>query len=508
MIGDMNMNDKKILSVIALALILFVNASAQNPISPMGVYIADPSAKVSSDGRLYIYGSLDKVKDVYCSKDYHVLASTNLREWELYRNSFSWKTDLYAPDAVEKDGKYYLYYDVPSGDEYVATSTSPMGPFTGGELIDGPKQIDPNVFIDDDGQAYYFWGQFSGKGAKLNPDMKSIDKTSIVRGLVDEANHHFHEGSYVVRRGEWYYYTFADISRRNRPTCIGYAMSKNPLGPYEYKGVIVDNYGCDPESWNNHGSIVEYNGQWYVLYHRSTHGSRTLRKACIEPISFREDGTIIEAEMTTQGAAGPLSAFSRLDAARVCLRSGHCRVRLMEGVTDREELRGIHSGDAAAYKYLDFAESGARNISIRVRSHLGGTVFVRTDQKDGKVIAKFKVPAHTDWKTLKAKVASRDTKGVHAIWLTFEGKADPQDAIREAEARKKDSEHQDFSGYAKMLEWREVGGEMPAEFANMMNPPKKTEHASEKAPEKEEKLQVEQADDFELLQMDWFQFEP
>lgn len=106
-----------------------------------------------------------------------------------------------------------------------------------------------------------------------------------------------HEGSYVVKRGSWYYYTFADVSRNGKPTCIGYAMSKSPMGPYEYKGVIIDNNGCDPSVWNNHGSLVEFKDKWYVLYHRATHSSVSMRKACIEPITFREDGTIEEAEI-------------------------------------------------------------------------------------------------------------------------------------------------------------------------------------------------------------------
>lgn len=398
---------------------LCLNANAQNPISPMGVYIADPASRVGPDGRLYIYGSLDVTPKHYCSKNYHVLASSNLKDWTLYRNSFSNDIDIYAPDVMEKNGTFYLYYDTPMGDEYVATSSSPVGPFTNGMKIEGPKQIDPNIFIDDDGQAYYFWGQFSAKGAKMNPDLKTLDLSSIKEGIVDEANHHFHEGSYIVKRGDWYYFTFADISRRGRPTCIGYAMSKNPMGPYEYKGVIIDNYGCDPEDWNNHGSIVEYKGQWYVLYHRSTHGSRTMRKACIEPITFNADGTINEAEMTTQGAAGPLSAYERLDAARACSLQGNTYIRLMEGRNDREELGNIHNADAAVYKYLDFGKEGATSISLRIQSDAGGKITFFTDSIGGQAIGSLSIPANTSWKTYKTYV--KKTFGIHALWLTFSG---------------------------------------------------------------------------------------
>ena len=413
---------KKLLLSAAAALAASV-ILAQNPISPMGVYIADPSSRVGLDGKLYIYGSLDVTPGRYCSRDYHVLSSPDLKDWTLHRNSFTNDIDLYAPDMMYRDGTYYLYYDTPRGEEFVAVSDSPVGPFRGGVKIEGPTQIDPNIFIDDDGQAYYFWGQFSAKGAKMNPDMKTLDMRTYVDGIVTEKDHAFHEGSYVVKRGGYYYFIYADISRNSRPTCLGYSMATSPLGPYEYKGVIIDNTGCDPESWNNHGSIVQFGDDWYVLYHRSTHGSRTMRKACIEPITFNADGTINEVEMTSQGAAGPLDAFSQIDAAKACGMTGHTRIRRMEGRDDREELGGIHGGDAAVWKYLDFGR-GARKVSLRVKSKLGGTILVRADKADGKVLGRIKVPADTDWTVLSGRI--KRLSGVHALWLEFDGVRAPE----------------------------------------------------------------------------------
>ena len=310
------------LLILAVASTLF----SQNPISPMGAYIADPTGRVDKDGRLYVYGSLDKVPTTYCSTDYHVLSSSNLKDWTLYLNRFSSKGEndevsysdgpLYAPDMMYRNGTYYLYYDTSDGSEGVATSVSPAGPFRYGTKIEGISGIDPNVFVDDDGQAYYFWGQFSAKGAKMNADMKTLDMGSIKDGILTEQEHGFHEGGFVFKRNGWYYYVYTDVTRRDEACCIGYSMSRHPMGPYEYKGIIIDNTGCDPGNWNNHGSVVKFGNQWYVLYHRSTHNSNTMRKACIEPIHFLNDGTIPEVEMTTQGALNPLSAFDKLDAAR------------------------------------------------------------------------------------------------------------------------------------------------------------------------------------------------
>ena len=403
---------KRFFSLIIAAVCL--SAAAQNPICPMGVYIADPSSRVAPDGRLYIYGSRDESVDYYCSDTYHVLSSADLRQWTLHPCSFHWDQIIYAPDVMLKDGVYNLYFETPDGNEYVAVSDRPEGPFSAAVHIDGPQQIDPGVFIDDDGQAYYFWGQFSGKGAKMNPDMKTLDWSTYRDGIVTEAEHGFHEGSYVIKRGEFYYYIYADISRNHRPTCIGYSMSKSPLGPYEYKGVIIDNAGCDPEVWNNHGSIVEFEGRWYVLYHRSTHASVTMRKACIEPITFNEDGTINEVVMTSQGAAGPLDAFLKLYAARACMLSGNVRVALDEGSTDREVLAAFGDRDSAEWRYLDFGR-GAKRIFLNIKSPGGGRVSVYADDT---LVGELELPACPDWTMLRTRI--RKTRGVHALRLVYE----------------------------------------------------------------------------------------
>ncbi|MDP4206786.1 MAG: family 43 glycosylhydrolase, partial [Bacteroidota bacterium] len=292
--------------------------SAQNPISPPGVYIADPSARVMSDGKLYIYGSNDESRGYYCSSVHHLLSTSNMKDWALTRNIFTSDAILYAPDCIERSGKCYLYYCMSDGSEGVATAKSPKGPFEKGERLP-VSGIDPAVFIDDDGQAYYYWGQFSAKGAKLNRDMKTLDLSTVTKGLVTEKEHRFHEGGWVFKRNGIYYYVYTALNDKEEATAISYSTSKSPLGPFTYGGVIIDNTGCDPCSWNNHGSVAEYKGEWYVFYHRSTHACNMMRKACVEKIHFNADGSIPQVEMTTQGAGNPLDAFSATDAARACL---------------------------------------------------------------------------------------------------------------------------------------------------------------------------------------------
>ena len=384
----------------------------------MGVYIADPTARVWNDNKLYIYGSLDESTAYYCSHFYHTLSTDNLKDWKLHSYSFINDNILYAPDAAYKQGTYYLYYDTPNGHNYVAESDSPIGPFENGKQIEGVSQIDPNIFFDDDGQVYFFWGQFSAKGVKMNPDLKTLDMSTYVDGLVTEKEHYFHEGSYVIKRGKYYYFIYADISRKARPTCIGYAMATSPLGPYEYKGVIVDNAGCDPQTWNNHGSIVQYGEKWYILYHRSTHASRTMRKACIEPISFNPDGTINEVEMTSQGAGNPLDAFSRIDAARACWMQGNVRIRRQAENPLREELAAFKPGDMAVWKYLDFG-TGASKATLRIKAATEGQLILRADSPTGDILGELSIHPTSNWKCCDMRL--KKIKGVHALWVEFCG---------------------------------------------------------------------------------------
>jgi len=422
-----------ILSFLTVGLLTF----GQNPISPPGVYIADPAAHVWKDGRLYVYGSLDETTDYYCSHRHHVLSTDNMLDWTLHRDVFASKGDndqvaysdalLYAPDCQYHDGTYYLYYTLasPQQIEGVATSESPAGPFVNGRDIDlhGFNQIDPALFIDDDGTAYYIWGQFTAKMAKMKPNMMEIDSSTIRDNIVTEKEHFFHEGGFLVKREGIYYFIYAHMGRAGRATCIAYATSDAPMGPYTYGGVIVDDDHSDPAVWNNHGSIVEFNGQWYVFYHRSTHGSVMMRKACVEPIEFNPDGSITEVEMTSQGAGPPLLATAKIDAERACLVYGHVRIEAI--ASDNEALMQVHNEDAAGYKYINFRE-GVKQVSIRVKpGEAPGKIDLALDRPWKGSVASIEVPAKNgseEWITLEAPVS--DVSGVHELWLRFSGESD------------------------------------------------------------------------------------
>ena len=262
------------------------------------------------------------------------------------------------------------------GREGVAISDSPSGPFTEPTQIEHTDMIDPAVLVDDDGRSYFFWGQIELSGAELNPDMRSIKTDTIERKILTEKDHHFIEGACIRKVRGKYYLVYNDISR-GRSGCLAYAVSDNPLGPYERKGVIIDNAGCGAFSWNNHGSICEFNGQWYVFYHRGTLGGKYSRKACIEPIEILPDGSIPEVEMTTQGVEGPIDASREIEAHRACYFFGTARSAFDD---ELEFITSEMDNDYVSYKYLSFNNHSKLYLKFRgqgvFRMHLSNPLWV------------------------------------------------------------------------------------------------------------------------------------
>lgn len=374
--------------------------NSRNPILPLDIHIPDSEAHVMPDGRLYLYGSYDDRDDVYSSEQYRVISTPDLEHWTIHApslngNSVPWFNDpdapkypgidwshptpfirrmlerdaaegrdmkaefekesnspkpalLFAPDCIEKNGRYYLYFCMPDDSEGVAVSNRPEGPFS--DPVQLPcGGIDPAVFIDEDGQAYYYWGQLFSHGVRLNEDMISFDPEQIVDDLVTEEEHYFHEGSSMRKIGDTYYYVYANMER-GKPTSLGYATGSSPLGPFTYRGILIDNDGCDPASWNNHGSIECFHGQWYVFYHRCSRGRQQYRRLCIEPITINEDGSIDEVKMTSQGLGAPFGPGEAIMGYQACGLTGTVYI----GVDERygEKLMNISSGDTAIFRYV------------------------------------------------------------------------------------------------------------------------------------------------------------
>ena len=393
------------------------HTNTRNPILPLDVHVPDSEAHIMPDGKLYLYGSYDTREDVYCSSEYHVVSTDDMEHWTVHDTSLrgeeipwfdnpdyphypgidwthptpfilkmleSYAEDkeafekqeegpkvplLFAPDAVARDGKYYLYFCMQDDSEGVAVSDKPEGPFT--DPVQLPcGGIDPAIFIDDDGAAYYYWGQLFSHGVRLNDDLTSFDRNDIVDDLVTEEEHFFHEGSSMRKIGGKYYYVFADMER-GKPTSLGYAIGDAPLGPFTYKGIIIDNDGCDPASWNNHGSIECFQGQWYVFYHRCSQGGERHRRLCIEKIDILPDGTIPEVKMTSQGVGAPFGPGETMMGYQACQMSGSVYIGL--DAVYGEKLTNISAGDDIYFRYVK-SDAAWEQISLKAKGK--GTITV------------------------------------------------------------------------------------------------------------------------------------
>ena len=393
----------------------------RNPVLPLEYHIPDSEGHVMPDGKLYVYGSYDDREDVFCSEKYYVASTSDMEHWTIHDESLNGKDIpwfnnpdapkypgidwshptpfiqkmlaqaaaggddmkekfekaedeekpplLFAPDCVEKDGKYYLYFCMPDDSEGVAVSDRPEGPFV--DPVQLPcGGIDPSVFIDDDGQAYFYWGQLFSHGVKLNPDMTSFDRKQIVDNLVTEEEHFFHEGSSMRKIEDTYYYVYADMER-GKPTALGYSTGKSPLGPFTYRGIIIDNADCDPASWNNHGSIECVNGQWYVFYHRCSRGVQQHRRLCIEPVTINPDGSIDEVLMTSQGAGEPFAPGETIMGYQSCGLKGSVYIGLDNQYG--EKLMNISEGDEMIFRYV---RSDRPYTKVKIEAYGSGTVEV------------------------------------------------------------------------------------------------------------------------------------
>jgi beta-xylosidase len=317
---------KQYILVCGLALLsLGCNAQKKKAAAPIAennpiikdTYIGDPAALVYKDS-VYLYGGHDEAANdfnFYKMNEWLVYSSADMVTWKkhpvpLKASDFAWaKGDAWAAQVIERNGKFYWYVcvehgTIPGKAVGIAVSDSPTGPFKdalGHALItnDMTKQtsitwddIDPTVFIDDNGQAYLYWGNTVCKYVKLKPDMLTIDGGINVVTLPN-----FTEAPWLHKHKGWYYLSYA----YQFPEKIAYAMSKSPEGPWEYKGILNELAG---NSNTNHQSIIDFKGQSYFIYHNGAiqpHGGSFRRSVCIDKLYYNADGTLKRVVMTTEG---------------------------------------------------------------------------------------------------------------------------------------------------------------------------------------------------------------
>ena len=402
--------------------LLFSPVGAQNPII-RDQFTADPTARVFNN-KVYLYPSHDIVPpagqraDWFCMEDYHVFSSENLTDWTdhgviVTQNNVPWvrkdSYSMWAPDCVERNGKYYFYFpSTPSGAMRgfgvgVAVADRPEGPFIPEpEPIKGINGIDPCVLLASDGNAYIFWG--NGRCAKLKDNMKELaddtPKEKVKWGerefemmgvncLKDLPNRQA-EGPFAFEANGWYYLTYPYV--RENTEVLGYAMSKNPMGPYEYKGIIMAEHdnGC----WTNHHSIINYKGRWYLFYHRNWLSPRDdkRRSACIEKLYFNADGTIKEMKPTMRGV-GVNKATEKIEIDRYSTASNGVTSELIDTVNTFRSYQATLPKKGAWLKYddVDFSCIKDGYLIINAKASDDTEFCIREKSAKGKVIARIKM---------------------------------------------------------------------------------------------------------------------
>ena len=429
---------------------------AQNPVI-RDQFTADPTARVFN-GKVYLYPSHDIMppagqrQDWFCMADYHVFSSENLTDWTdhgviVSQEKVPWgKVDgysMWAPDCVQKDGKYYFYF--PNGPKSgrgfaigVAVGDSPEGPFVlEPEPIKDVMGIDPCVLIDDDGQQYIYWAGGPMRGAKLKDNMKELaGPVTMMEGLPDG----FKEGPFAFKRGGLYYLTFPWVRKEKGTETLAYATSKSPLGPWDFKGIIMAEHAN--RCWTNHHSLVEYEGQWYLFYHTNFFSPKDdkRRSVCIEKLAFNADGTIQEVKPTMRGV-GINQATERIEIDRYS-SSDDVQTAYVDTINT---LRGAcvilpKKGSWVKYDDVDFSVIIDGYLVINVMAHGNTQLCVREKSVKGKVIARVPVTVKTEngsfrrdmsgqWLTLTAPL-EYTPKGITDLVITCEGDAISVDWLR------------------------------------------------------------------------------
>lgn len=435
--------------LIPLALLLATSAAAQNPIIS-GQYTADPTARVFGD-KLYLYPSHDIISPVEPEKqwfsmaDYHVFSTTNLTDWTdhgviLDQRQVPWGNPkgyaMWAPDCVEHQGKYYLVFPngVREGRGFgigVAIADSPIGPFVPQATpIQGAMGIDPCVLQCPDGRNFLVWSGMGIRMGRLSDDLLSLQcEAWQVKGLPEG----FKEGPFAFYRDGWYYMTFPWVRHEGGTECLAYAMSRQPEGPYTFKGIIMDEWAN--QCWTNHHSIVNYRGQWYLFYHHNDYSPSfdKNRSVCVDSLSFHPDGTIQKVVPTRRGV-GIVDARQHIEVDRYSTIAPTAAAT--EYIDTLNPFRGwvlrLNKGGWATFARVDtkgLSATEGNDLLIRYRAPRPAALRLTLGQErvaelrlpaqDSLAVASFPVGAIPQG-VLDLRVQLVDGKEVSVDWLSFD----------------------------------------------------------------------------------------
>ena len=318
---------------------------------------------------------------------------------------------------------------------------SPTGPFSdpiGKRLIDSDhvwQDIDPTVFVNDNGQAYLYWGNPKLWYVKLNEDMISYDRSIGQNGIVSvemtaesfgakvapdgKPGTTYTEGPWFFKRKNLYYMIYA---AEGIPEYISYSTSNSPEGPWAYKGQIMKR--ADHLAFTNHAGIVDFKGNSYLFYHDQdlSKGQGFKRSVSLQQFNYNADGTIPLITPTKEGITKSISylnPYTRVQAETMAWSEG---LKTAEDKNSGMYVTKINAGDYLKVRNVDFNKV-AKNIEVSVASaSVGGMIEIRLDNPNGELLGNIDIKntgGWQNWKTVKGKV--KKATGVHDLCFVFKG---------------------------------------------------------------------------------------
>lgn len=427
------MNISKILLLCGgCALLNSLNVNAQRPIIQTK-YTADPAPMVYND-TVFLYTTHDEDDaEGFKMQDWLLYTSTDMVNWTDHGvvaslKSFDWvKRDngAWAEQVVERNGKFYMYCPIHGNGIGVLVSNSPYGPFKDplGKPLVWQKEhwddIDPTVFIDEDGQAYMYWGNPNCYYVKLNEDMISYSG-DIVK--LKETPEHYQEGPWFYKRNGHYYLAFASTCC---PEGIGYAMSDSPTGPWKTKGYIMR---PTERTRGNHPGIMDYKGKSYVFglnydllkLETNTHYER--RSVSVAEMHYNEDGTIQEVPYwadTKLEQIGTFNPFRKVEAETMAWGYG---LKTAPNADKSLSVVDVNNGEYICVRGVNFGKNKARRFEVSALPLEGGNLKIRLDAPDGKIVGNVNIPQGNEiskYELYSCEVNA--VSGIHDLYLSFEG---------------------------------------------------------------------------------------